>query len=162
MVGHQLADAEKAAVAQLLKSGVYVILVSRSPGDGLLPNGSYQRKQPVLDGPNTHFQACFSRFLKDLATNNGRPNWALLEPDARRLPEHVLACYVCAIGGIPTVDAWKIGFEDEVEYWVRTVGIALKLSWEEDRNNADRLHAFLAETQTLLEGSVREESRDRV
>lgn len=161
VVCHLLGPDEKQAVDQIAKNGTWLVFVSQSTSRPSSPgDNTYQRGAGVRRSTDDTFRRSFARFREALE-RDGRPTWALLEPDARRVPENILACYVCALGGVPALDAWKVGFEDEVNYWVTAEGIGVKLEWKEDRNKEERLRTFLAATRTLLEGSVHEESRDR-
>ncbi|MGH9893391.1 MAG: hypothetical protein ACREA0_15660 [bacterium] len=105
------------------------------------------------------FTRLFARFRAALE-NEEKPTWALLEPDERPLPENILACYLCALSGIPALDLWKAGFETEVNYWASIQGVGLKLDWEQDRNEVGRLRMLLAATQTLQDPPTREQTGD--
>jgi len=84
------------------------------------------------------------------ASLTGPPAWALLDPP--RVPEYVLACYICRLGGLMIEPEWnwRERFEGEVEYWsAKGKGDVSALSWEE-RSDIEKLRRFLSQTQTLV------------
>lgn len=93
---------------------------------------------------------------------DGEPPWHLLDPP--RVPENVIACYLCALGKVEPEAGWKDGFEAEVDYWngelARRSGNqsqgGINLSWVDDYNKedhqryVDKLRVFLTATQALI------------
>ena len=76
--------------------------------------------------------------------------WHILEPP--KVPEHILACYLCAIGGVDVdkvPDGWQGGFEDESSYWHSQAVDFPALSWA-DRGNAIVLRRFLSNTEVII------------
>jgi hypothetical protein len=95
---------------------------------------------------------CIKRFVAASEEVPGPPPWSLLDPP--RVPEHVLASYLCALSAIPVPEEWQTGFEAEVSYCLGGEGGGqggvLALGWK-DRNDAATLRAFLMGSQAILE-----------
>lgn len=109
----------------------------------------YQRCAAVGVPVDSAFATVLVRFATHFATTKER-QWDLLEP---RCPEHVLACYVCTLGGVEPLPDWESGFINEVGYWRTGVGINTELKWE-DRQDPKELRKFLLATQGLRETST--------
>lgn len=81
---------------------------------------------------------------------DGPPPWQLLRPP--RVPEHVLASYLCALAGEIPDGSWEAGFTAEVNYWRVEERVSVSLAWS-DRHHTTRLRSFLASSQVILSGS---------
>lgn len=88
---------------------------------------------------------CVRRFIENARMADvGQPKWELLLPPS--VPEHVLACYLCALAGMAINPSWEEGFDQEVSAWGQ------QLSWDADRTDKERLLAFLRAAGSLPEG----------
>ncbi|MHB8502246.1 MAG: hypothetical protein ACYDHE_15055 [Candidatus Acidiferrales bacterium] len=94
-------------------------------------------------------QSRFMRFVTAVLKSNEEPRWELLA--APKVPEHVIACYLCSLAAISPQDQWRAGFEEEIEY-LRTEGVRLEIDWDRDRANSSKLKAVLLESKALVEG----------
>lgn len=79
----------------------------------------------------------------------GPPDWSLLAPP--QVPEHVIACYLCALADVLPESVWQAGFEDEVEYW-KSQEVQSVPQWNRGRPNAEILRKFLRGVGALVEG----------
>lgn len=149
VICHRVGDAILKKLSELEQSGAYVIIIASNSSPLVpAPGNRYWRATGVGSPVDPHFRACFDRFVAELRGSQ-KLDFTLLEP---QLPEHVLACYVCALGGVPPRDDWKSGFENEVGYWRYGKGRDGKdteLRWN-DRADLAKLRAFLAATQGLV------------
>ena len=87
---------------------------------------------------------------------SGPPPWHLLDPPSA--PEHVIACYLCAIAGGDPQSSWAEGFEEEVGYWAtkRTEHTMVpRLDWDTDNADSDKLRAFLRAVGVLESSAER-------
>jgi len=63
------------------------------------------------------------RFLEHVArTDTCSPDWSLLE--APTIPEHIIACHLCALAAVEPDPSWRDGFELEAEHLREKTGIA--------------------------------------
>lgn len=155
VVCHLLGNLDRAATDLLATEGVRIVIVSQSSSEPSSPAQNVYRRGAGVGRPTDEtFSRLFLRFRQDLEENES-PAWRLLEPDSRAVPEHVLACYLCALGGLSATEMpieWQAGFENEVNYWVNEAakGRGLALAWSQ-RNDIEALRAFLTRTQSLVE-----------
>lgn len=84
-------------------------------------------------------------FVNDWRSRStGAPLWQLLVPPL--LPEHVLACYLCALAGVTVRPDWSSGFEEEVEYWIAERGASVVgPEWHEPFPDQGQLRQFLVD-----------------
>ena len=75
----------------------------------------------------------------------GPPPWHLLDPPAA--PEHVIACYLCSLVQARPEPSWKLGFEEEANYWKPRTRILL--DWDRHQSDQVNLRAFLGEVGGL-------------
>lgn len=149
LVCHQLDDGDRPVVDELLRDGVFVLRVSRTPGDGLLKDGSYARKK-VVQTADASFATCLRRFVDDLK-ETGRPNWLLIEgpppPDAL-LAYHLLAL----LAGDPDADKEREALRPKALREAEDIATILGLGsekgltdFEDPEKGAERRRAFLRE-----------------
>jgi len=106
-------------------------------------NFVYYRRAGVLHGDKT-FGSMIANFAQYFLRTSDRM-WSLLEPQC---PEHVLACYLCALTSVSPDSSWKNEFENEISYFVKVRSISSKLTWD---NSTDmlKLREFLKATGTF-------------
>jgi len=92
----------------------------------------------------------FCKATKD--QNEGAPPWKLLGPPL--VPEHVLACYFCALAGVDPEEAWATGFKDEVDQALDARNVSTRLDWTKDRKNREMLREFLVSVGPLAKTSA--------
>lgn len=100
-------------------------------------------------------RGCIERFVKHAQLPaTVRPDWSLME--APETPEHIIACYICALAGSGPEESWAQRFRQEVEYWRgRPDGRDLpELDWSRDSTDIGRLKDFLRISGTLVTGQA--------
>jgi hypothetical protein len=94
-------------------------------------------------------------FIHVVQKTREEPPWHLLEPPL--VPEHLLACLVAALGGMPAANlppAWETGFGEEVSYLSQELArqgartCTQAPSWS-DRGDPQRLREFLTNAAVL-------------
>lgn len=84
----------------------------------------------------------FTDFMKSIRVySEALPQWELLEPPP--VPEHVIACLLCALGRIEPDVEWRTAFEDEVDWKSQGRGTPT-LTWDAHRKDAVALREFLS------------------
>lgn len=164
VVCHRVTGEVEGRLRELANKGTFVLRVSGADRQRTLPDGNfYDRALRVDDPTDERFAVVFARFREAMA-REGKPNWDLLEDDPQLVPEHVLACYLCAVAGLPESDIpseWKNGFEREVAYWAKEASNEklLTLTWEH-RGSVEELHLFLKAMRAIVEYRPKYDSND--
>jgi hypothetical protein len=90
----------------------------------------------------------FTRFVEAVLQSHEEPPWSILVAPVP--PEHIVACYLCSLAGIPPEGQWKTGFEEEVSYWAHERKAAPALNWNDnDQTDGHKLRQFLVEIGEL-------------
>ena len=90
-------------------------------------------------------------FLTAVAAADTEPPWGILH--APRIPEHIIACYLCALGEVPPAEDWQAGFVEEVEY-LGSEGISDLISWEKHRADGEALRSTLLAAGNVVVGRL--------
>jgi hypothetical protein len=133
---------------------VVVVISGRYQSESVMecPSRLYYRKAAVHEGVDGVFHSRLSEFIKNLEAQPAGepliPGFHILDLDM----EHVLACYVCALGGVAPLPEWKTGFEREVGYWQKGKELAEQslVTWTDSRDPR-KLRRFLSDMQGLLQ-----------